>query len=84
LRSTTHSFHGDASKASIFTRKRLGEEITKLDQEIESYRMSLEDNDVAEAKDSADGPGNGGGGDGSNVGAKVAALMSKRSRANRP
>src|SRR6202162_3389689 len=28
-------FHGDASKASIFTRKRLAEQIVKLDQEIE-------------------------------------------------
>jgi len=74
-------FHGDASKASIFTRKRLGEQIAKLDQEIEAYRKSLEDNDVAEAKDPADGPGNGGGGDDSDIGAKVAALMSKRSRA---
>ena len=74
-------FHGDASKASIFTRKRLGEQIAKLDQEIEAYRKSLEDNDVAEAKDPADGRGNGGGGDGSDIGAKVTALMSKRSRA---
>lgn len=75
-------FHGDASKASIFTRKRLGEQIAKLDQEIEAYRKSLEDNDVAEAKkDRADGPGDGGGGDGSDIGARMAALMAKRSRA---
>jgi hypothetical protein len=40
--------------------------------------------DAAEAKDPADGPGYGSGGDGSNIGAKVAALMSKRSRASRP
>jgi transposase len=70
-------FHGDASKASIFTRKRLGEQITRLDQEIEAYGKSLEDNDASEAKkDRADGPGNGG-----DIGAKVAALMAKRSRA---
>jgi transposase len=31
-------FHGDASKASIFTRKRLAEQIVKLDREIEAYR----------------------------------------------
>ncbi|MFB9269460.1 IS1182 family transposase [Bradyrhizobium erythrophlei] len=75
-------FHGDASKASIFTRKRLAEQIAKLDLEIEAYGKSLEDNDAAEAKaDRADGPGHGGGGDGSDVGAKVAALMAKRSRA---
>ena len=43
-------FHGDASKASIFTRKRLAEQIAKLDLEIEAYGKSLEDNDAAEAK----------------------------------
>ena len=78
-------FHGDASKASIFTRKRLAEQIAKLDQEIEAYGKSLEDNDASEArqrgKDRHDGPGNGGGGDGEDIGAKVAALMARRSRA---
>ena len=44
-------FHGDASKASIFTRKRLAEQIAKLDLEIEAYGKSLEDNDAVEAKD---------------------------------
>ena len=76
-------FHGDASKASIYTRKRLAEQIARLDLEIEAYGKSLEDNDAAEAKrkmDRADGP-NDGGGDGSNIGEKVAALMAKRSRA---
>jgi transposase len=78
-------FHGDASKASIFTRRRLAEQIAKLDQEIEAYGKSLEDNDAAEAKeprkDRLDGPGDGGGGNGGDIGAKVAALMAKRSRA---
>lgn len=78
-------FHGDASKASIFTRKRLAEQIAKLDQEIEAYGRSLRDNDAAEAKDRtkdrADGPASGGRGEGGDVGAKVAALMAKRSRA---
>jgi transposase len=78
-------FRGDASKASIFTRKRLAEQITKLDLEIEAYGKSLEDNDAVEAKDQTrdrtDGPGNGGGGDGGTIGAKVAALMAQRSRA---
>jgi transposase len=76
-------FHGDASKASIFTRKRLAEQIAKLDQEIEAYGRSLEDNDAAEAKeprtDRSDGDG--GGGDGGDLGAKVSALMARRSRA---
>ena len=52
--------HGDASKASVLTRKRLAEQIAKLDQEIEAYGKSLEDNDAAEAKepskDRLDGP----------------------------
>ena len=43
-------FHGDASKASIFTRKRLTDQIAKLDQEIEAYGKSVEDNDAAEAR----------------------------------
>jgi transposase len=78
-------FHGDASKASIFTRKRLAEQIAKLDLEIEAYGRSIEDNDAAEAneprKDRADCPGAGSGGDGGDIGAKVSALMAKRLRA---
>src|SRR6202008_1046218 len=60
-------FHGDASKASIFTRKRLAEQIARLDLEIEAYGRSIEDNDAAEAdeprKDRTDGPDAGSGGD---------------------
>ena len=75
-------FHGDASKASIFTRKRLTEQIARLDQEIEAYGKSLEDNDAAEAKEpTKDRSGGDGGGDSGDIGAKVAALMAKRSRA---
>jgi transposase len=78
-------FHGDASKASIFTRRRLAEQIARLDLEIEAYGRSIEDNDAAEAteptKDRTDGPDAGGGGDGGDIGAKVSALMAKRSRA---
>jgi hypothetical protein len=52
------------------------------------YAASVHDEsdaaDAAEAKGSADGPGNSSGGDGSNIGAKVAALMSKRPRTRRP
>ena len=76
-------FHGDASKASIFTRHRLAEQIARLDKDIEAYRSSLETNDSAEAKK----PGKkrtdrrGGAGDGADIGAKVAALMAQRSRA---
>ncbi len=78
-------FQGDASKASIFTRKRLTDQISKLDQEIEAYGKSFEDNDAAEAKDHAktrtDGPDAGGRGDSGDIGAKVSELMAKRSRA---
>jgi transposase len=74
-------FHGDASKASIFTRKRLAEQIAKLDREIEAYGKSLEDNDAAEAEPPRHDGHDNGGGDGADIGAKVAALMAKRSRA---
>ena len=75
-------FHGDASKASIFTRKRLADQIARLDQEIEAYGKSLEANDVAEAKRPGnDGHDDGGSRDGADIGAKVAALMARRSRA---
>jgi transposase len=76
-------FHGDASKASIFTRKRLAEQIAKVDREIEAYRKSLEDNDAAEAKQRKKKRANGadGGDQGGPIEAKVAALMAKRSRA---
>jgi transposase len=74
-------FHGDASKASIFTRKRLKEQIAKLDKDIEAYRKSLEDNDAAEAKRPRKHRRNGtGGGRGGDIGARVAELMAKRSR----
>ena len=73
-------FHGDASKASIFTRKRLAEQIAKLDQEIEAYGKSLEDNDAVEAKEPRQDRA-AGGGDSGDIGTKVAELMDKRSRA---
>ncbi|QOZ44448.1 IS1182 family transposase [Bradyrhizobium sp. CCBAU 53340] len=74
-------FHGNASKASIFTRKRLADQIAKLDQEIEAYGKSLEDNDAAEAKKPGKDGADGDDGDGGDIGEKVAALMTKRSRA---
>ena len=71
-------FHGDASKASIFTRKRLADQIAKLDLEIEAYGKSLADNDAAEGKDKDRSDDRGDGGD---VGTKMADLMAKRTRA---
>src|SRR3954451_9793077 len=48
-------FHGDASKGSIFTRRKLAEQIANLDKEIEAYGKSLEDNDATEAEQRTDG-----------------------------
>ena len=42
-------FHGDASKASIATRKKLAEQLAALDRDIEAYGGALEANDAAEA-----------------------------------
>jgi transposase len=72
-------FHGDASKASIFTRRKLAEQIANLDREIEAYGNSLEDNDATEAEQRRDGHGDAGHGD--DLGARVKQLMAKRSRA---
>ena len=69
-------FHGNASKESIFTRRKLAEQIARLDKEIEAYGQSLEANDAAEAKQ-----GDGSKGDGGDIGAKVEKLMARRSRA---
>jgi hypothetical protein len=75
-------FHGDASKGSIFTRGKLAKEIASLDKEIEAYGKALEVNDATEAqkpKDRSDDDS--GGEDGEDIGAKVATLMAKLSRA---
>lgn len=75
-------FHGDASKASIFTRKRLAEQVARLDLEIDAYGKSLEDNDATEAmQPNSGGHDDGDSGDGGDIGAKVTALMARRSRA---
>ncbi len=71
-------FHGNASKASIATRKRLAGELAAVEREIEAYGHALEENDAAEATASPDGRG---GGDGGRPGEKMAALMAKRARA---
>src|SRR6185437_13651515 len=42
-------FHGDASKASILTKKRLEEQIAALDRSITEYNAVLDANDQAEA-----------------------------------
>jgi len=70
-------FDGNASKASITTRKRLTEQLAALDRDIEVYGAALDAND-AEAEGS--GGGGDGGGDG-DIAQKVAALMAKRAEA---
>src|SRR4051794_19937429 len=42
-------FHGDASKASIVTRKRLAERLAAVERDIEAYGAALDANDAAEA-----------------------------------
>ena len=74
-------FHGDASKASIFTRRRLAEQIANLDREIETYGKSLEDNDATEAEQPIDRSRDDGGGHDGDLGTRVKELMAKRSRA---
>ncbi len=73
-------FHGNASKDSIFTRGKLAKQIARLDQEIEDYGKSLDTNDAAEARQPADGSGDGNKG-GSDVGDKMKELMARRERA---
>lgn len=72
-------FHGDASKASIVTRKRLAEQIAALDRDIEAYGKALDANDTAEAERSPGGADRGDGG-GADIAQKVAALMAKRAQ----
>ena len=55
-------FHGDASKASIVTRKRLAEQVAALEQDIAAYAAALEANDAAEA-DAGEDRGGGQGGE---------------------
>jgi len=72
-------FHGDASKASISTRKKLSEQIAAPDRDIEAYGTALDTNDAAEAVHSPDGDDRGGGA-GEDIAQKVAALMAKRAQ----
>jgi Transposase and inactivated derivatives len=74
-------FHGNASKDSIFTRRKLAKQIAKLDQEIEDYGKSLDTNDAAEARQRADGSEDGNKGGGGDVGDKMKELMARRERA---
>jgi transposase len=68
-------FHGDASKASIITNKRLAEKLAAVERDIEAYGAALDANDAAEA--SLVLPG---GPTGEDVAGKMAALIAKRTR----
>jgi transposase len=67
-------FDGNASKASISTRKKLAERLAALDRDIEAYHAALDANDAREDAQLAEGrcP------DGTELSEKVAALMAKR------
>src|SRR5713226_4271890 len=62
-------FHGAASKASIATRKKLTEQLSALDRDIEAYGVTLDSNDAAETVGLPGGDDRGG-----DIAQKVAAL----------
>jgi transposase len=72
-------FHGDASKASILTKKRLQEQITALDRGIAEYNAALEANDKAEEAAAAVAPGKPPSGE--DIAQKLAALRHRRAMA---
>ena len=73
-------FHGDASKASIKTRKRLAEQLAAIDRDIEEYGKALASNDATEEVHSS-GDEDGGSRHGGAVADKLAALMVRRAKA---
>jgi transposase len=70
-------FHGNASKASIATKKRLAEQLAALERDIEAYGRELEANDAAEQASTPAG-GDGGEREGASMAHKLAALLAKR------
>ncbi len=72
-------FHGDASKGSIKTRKRLAEQLAGIDRDIEEYGKALESNDATEVHSSGDEDG--GRRNGGAIADKLAALMAQRAKA---
>jgi transposase len=68
-------FHGDASKGSIVTGKRLAERLAAVERDIEAYGAALDAQDAAEA--SSERPQEPTGQD---VAMKMAALVEKRAR----
>lgn len=68
-------FHGDASKGSIITGKRLAERLAAVERDIEAYGAALDANDTAEGSSVRPGEPTG-----EDVAAKMAALVEKRTR----
>jgi len=73
-------FHGDASKASIKTKKRLAEQLVAIDRDIEEYGKALASNDATEEAHSS-GDEDGGSRNSGAVADKLAALMARRAKA---
>jgi transposase len=73
-------FHGDASKASIKTQKRLAEQLARIDRDIEEYGNALTSNDASEEAHSS-GDDDGGKRNGGAVADKLTALMERRAKA---
>jgi transposase len=71
-------FDGNASKASIRTRRKLAKRLAAIEQEIEAYGATLEANDRAEAERPPAGRDGGGGDGGSDIAQEVATLMARR------
>jgi transposase len=71
-------FHGDASKESIKTRKRLADQVAALEHDIEAYGKTLEANDAVEEAASAGADGSHR--DGGDVAQELQELMAKRAQ----
>jgi len=69
-------FHGDASKASILTKKRLQEQMAAVDRSIAEYTAALDANDQAEAAGPPETPLSG-----EEMAQKLAALRQRRAAA---
>lgn len=72
-------FHGDASKGSIRTRKRLAEQLAAIERDIEEYGSALASNDAAEEVHSS-GDEDGESRNSGAVADKLAALMARRAK----
>jgi transposase len=73
-------FHGDASKASIKTKKRLTEQLACIDRDIEEYGNALESNDASDEVHSS-GDEDGGRRNSEAVADKLTVLMARRTKA---